>query len=244
MAWSIVAVLGATLLGLLMFRSPDVTRQAARPIRLTVPAPEKGRFYLPIGGSPFAISPDGQHLVYAAFGGGPRRLWLRSFDSLVARPLPGTEGAGLPFWSPDGLAIGFFTPDKLKRVSPSGGDPVTICDARWGGGGTWNRDGVIVFAPGIDSALYRVSAAGGVPTPVTTLDDGRGESGHLSPVFLPDGRHFVFDVLARKGGGVQVGSLDSAERKLVLSDAIVAGFSEPNQLFFARNRNLMAQAFN
>ena len=243
MAWSVVAVLGATLLGLLMFRSPDVTRPAARPIRLTVPAPEKGRFYLPIGGSPFAISPDGQHLVYATTGGGPRQLWLRSFESLVARPLAGTEGAGVPFWSPDGLAIGFFTPDKLKRVSPSGGDPVTICDARGGGGGTWNRDGVIVFAPGIDSALYRVSAAGGVPTPLTTLDDGRSESAHMSPTFLPDGRHFVFNVQARQGGGMQVGSLDSAERKLVLSDAIVVGFSEPNQLFFARNRNLMAQAF-
>ena len=83
-----------------------------------------------------------------------------------------------------------------------------------------------------------------MPTPVTTLDDERGESAHLSPVFLPDGRHFVFNVLARQGGGVQVGSLDSAERKLVLSDAIVVGFSEPNQLFFARSRNLMAQAFD
>ena len=182
--------------------------------------------------------------MFATSGDGPRRLWLRSFDSAAARPLPGTEGAGTPFWSADGLAIGFFTVDKLKRVSPSGGDVTTICEARFGGGGAWNRDGVIVFAPSIDGGLYRVSATGGTPTPVTTLDAERGESGHLSPVFLPDGRHFVFNGLARVGGGVRVGSLDSAEHKLVLPDYAVVGFSAPDQLFVARSGNLMAQAFD
>jgi eukaryotic-like serine/threonine-protein kinase len=243
-AWSVAALSGATLLGLLLFRSPEVARPPVRPTRFTVPAPEKGRFYQPIGGSPFAISPDGRHLVYATTGGGPRRLWLRAFDSLVARPLPGTEGAGIPFWSPDGLAIGFFTVDKLKRVSLSGGDPVTICDARWGGGGTWNRDGVILFAPAIDSSLYRVSAAGGTPTPVTTLDAARTDTAHMQPVFLPDGRHFVFNLYARIKGGVYVGSLDSAEPKLVATDIVVAGFSEPSHLLFARNRDLMSQPFD
>ena len=243
-AWSLVAVLGAAVLGVLMFRQRDATPPAERPIRFTVPAPEKSRFYHPIGGSPFALSPDGQHLVFATTGDGPRRLWLRPFDAAAARPLLGTEGAGVPFWSADGQEIAFFTPDKLKRVSRSGGDATTICEARWGGGGTWNRDGVIVFAPSIDSGLYRVSAAGGTPTPLTTLDAGRGESAHMSPVFLPDGRHFVFTVLARVGGGVQVGSLDSAERKPVLPEFSTVAFSAPDRLFFVRSRNLMVQAFD
>jgi serine/threonine protein kinase len=242
--WSLAAFFGAALIGVLLFRAPDVARPADPPIRFTVATPEKRHFYHPLGGSPFAISPDGKHLVYATFGDGPRQLWLRSFDTPVARPLPGTEGAGVPFWSPDGLAVGFFTPEKLKRVSPSGGDPVTICDARWGGGGTWNRDGVILFAPSIDSGLYRVSAAGGTPTAVTTLDAGRLDSGHTSPVFLPDGRHFMFTVLARERAGLYVGSLDSAERKLVLPDLTAVGFSEPNHLFFVRNRNLISQTLD
>ena len=85
--------------------------------------------------SPFAVSPDGHHLVFAGRGNDGRRgLWLHSFDSLVSRPLPGTEGAFGPFWSPDGLAVGFFTENRLKRTSIAGGDVATICEARFGGG--------------------------------------------------------------------------------------------------------------
>jgi Tol biopolymer transport system component len=116
-----------------------------------------------------------------------------------------------------------------------------ICDARFGGGATWNRDGVIVFAPAIDAALFRVAAAGGTPTAVTVLDPAHEESAHLNPLFLPDGRHFLFVTSGRDTSGTYVASLDSPERKRVSLEGSKLGFSSPDFLFFLRDRTLMAQ---
>ena len=142
-----------------------------------------------------------------------RGLWLHSFDSLVSRPIPGTEGAFGPFWSPDGLAVGFFTQNRLKRVSISGGDVATICEARFGGGATWNRDGVILFAPGIDTALFRVSAAGGTPTPVTVLDPAHGESAHPDRCSCRTAATSCSRLSDGDTAGHYVASLESPERK-------------------------------
>jgi hypothetical protein len=117
----------------------------------------------------------------------------------------------------------------------------TICEARFGGGGTWNRDGVIVFAPGVDTGLFRVPAAGGTPTPVTVLDPAHEESGHVGPVFLPDGRHFVFSIIGGDAAGTHVASLDSPERKRLSTGQSMHGFSSPDFLFSTRDRTLMAQ---
>jgi len=108
-----------------------------------------------------------------------------------AQPVAGTKGASFPFWSPDSRFIGFFADGKLKKIDAGGGPPQTLCDAPRGFGGTWNRDGVIVFAPEINSALYRVSAAGGASAPLP-LDKSRKEQIHHLPYFLPDGRHFIY----------------------------------------------------
>jgi Tol biopolymer transport system component len=188
------------------------------------------------------LSADGRHLVFAGRGKDSTALWLHSFDSNVSRLLPGTEGGTAPFWSPDGLAVAFFTETRLKRVSIATGEVATICEARFGGGGTWNRDGVILFAPGIDTALFRVAAAGGTPSPVTMLDAAREESGHVAPLFLPDGRHFVFAAIGGgNGSGTYVGSLDAPERKRLSSEMSIHGFSSRNLLLFLHDRTLMAQ---
>ena len=155
---------------------------------------------------------------------------------------PGTAFG--PFWSPDGLAVGFFTRDRLKRVSISGGDVATLCDARYGGGATWNRDGVILFAPAIDSALLRVPATGGTPTPVTVLDSAHGEGAHFHPLFLPDGHHFLFAIAGCDTAGHYVASLDSPERKRLSFEPSMLGFSAPDFLFFMRDRTLTAQRFD
>jgi hypothetical protein len=140
----------------------------------------------------YALSPNGRHLAVLAFSGGKRQLWLHSLDSPRPTALPGTEGALYPFWSPDSRFIGFFTVGKLKKIEIAGGLPATLCDAPAGYGGAWNHDGVIVFAPNVLGALYRVSAGGGVTTPVTTLDQSRQEYRHAFPSFLPGDRRFVY----------------------------------------------------
>ncbi len=118
---------------------------------------------------------------------------------------------------------------------------MVICDARFGGGATWNRDGVIVFAPEVGGALFRVADAGGTPAPLTALDQARGESVHLAPVFLPDGHHFVFTVIGGDAAGLYVASLDSPERKRVSPVALTPGFSSPDVLLFLRDTTLLAQ---
>jgi eukaryotic-like serine/threonine-protein kinase len=246
-AWLLVAALVVASLALMLRSIGRTADERDRTVRFTIAPPENVQFTASIGTSPFAVSPDGRHLVFAGIDADKSLgLWLHSFDSLVSRRIDGTEGAVGPFWSPDSLAIGFFAQNQLKRVSISGGDAAVICEGgRGGGGATWNRDGVIVFAPAIDTALFRVAAAGGTPTPVTVLDPARGEGAHLAPLFLPDGRHFLFGVVGGDKAGTYVAALDSPERKRLPLDSSMEslqyGFSSPDFLFFVRNRTLMAQ---
>ena len=137
------------------------------------------------------ISPDGRTLAFTATVEGKRQLWIRPLDSVSARPLTGTEEAYFPFWSPDNRFLGFFAQNKLKKVEVSGAVTQTVCDAAGGGrGGTWNREGLIVFSAGNRSPLSKVLASGGTPTAVTAL--GNGELTHRWPQFLPDGQNFLY----------------------------------------------------
>jgi Tol biopolymer transport system component len=240
-AWALVATLFAAALALVFRAASRPATDLAVPIRFALSPPKDVHFTWSIGSTPFAVSPDGNHLAFTAIGpDNRRRLWLHSFDSIESRPVAGTEGAFGAFWSPDGLAIGFFTPDRLKRVSIAGGDVTVICDAQFGGGATWNRDGVIVFAPRSDMPLYRVPATGGTPTPLTSLDAARGDGAHLRPLFLPDGRHFVFVAIGGDAAGSYVASLDSAERTRISAETLW-GFSAPDFFFFLRDSTLMVQ---
>ena len=155
----------------------------------------------------FALSPDGKQIVFVASGDGASRLWVRALSSTTAQPLPGTEGGTAPFWSPDSRAIGFFSDGRLRRVNIEGGASQALATITGvGRGGTWNADGIILFAASPASPLFRVSASGGDVIPVTKLDH---QIGHRWPVFLPDGRHFLFGATGAETGGIFVGSLDS-----------------------------------
>src|SRR5207244_1050018 len=128
------------------FRAPT-SRPSA--VRALIPPPENAHL---LSFNNMAVSPDGLRLALVAIGAnGVQSLWLRPLGALSAQPLAGTEGAILPFWSPDSRFIGFFANGKLKKIDAAGGPPQTLCDAPTGRGGTWNRDGVIVFAPDIFS---------------------------------------------------------------------------------------------
>jgi eukaryotic-like serine/threonine-protein kinase len=142
-------------------------------------------------GAAAILAPNGQVLVFVGQRRtGPASLFLRRLDQLDAAPMPGTEGAHEPFFSPDGQWIAFFADAKLKKVALSGDAPLNICDTPDGRGGWWSADGSIVFAPffaGMDrGGLLRVSSNGGMPTPVTSLADG--EVAHGWPQVLPRGR--------------------------------------------------------
>ena len=194
--------------------------------------------------SRLALSPDGRHLAIATGQG----VSLRSLDHGSSQPLAGTEGAGTPFWSPDGSQIGFFARNELKRVNRSGGPPITLARADGFNGASWNRDGVIVFGS-YGSALRRVSDSGGTPVPVTTLNKESGEHRHTHPFFLPDGNHFVYTALGTKTGGpfdangVHAGSLSSPQTKLVVAGGAHGKYAN-GYLFYIRQHALLAQRFD
>jgi Tol biopolymer transport system component len=246
-AWIVAAVASIAAIA-------SIAMLATRP-RPTVPHAALNRFSIvsPAGatllpdGLHSRISPDGRTLAFsAASSTGTISFWVRPLDSLVARSLTGTEDGALPFWSPDGLYLGYFGNGKLKKVLITGGAPETICNAGDGRGATWNRDGVIVFAPESAGPLYRFRESGGEVTPVTVLDAARKETGHRWPYFLPDGKHFLFVTLPAKQGSydVFVGSTESKERKFLLAASSAPIYASPGYLIYSRDNTLVAQRFD
>jgi Tol biopolymer transport system component len=167
-------------------------------------------------------------------------LWLRRLDSAAVWPMVGTENGSMPFWSPDGRYVGFFSDAKLRKIGISGGAPETLADAPRPIGGTWSRDGFILFSPSIETPIYRVSASGGKITEVT-------RARRVAPVLLPDGRHFLstsFRAIG-EGEGVYLGSLDGGEESLILPKVYSrAVYVAPGFLLYSKDGDLRAQRFN
>ncbi|MEO8727587.1 MAG: protein kinase [Acidobacteriaceae bacterium] len=191
------------------------------------------------------ISPDGQKIVFsAASEDGKRQLWVRSLDSMEVQPLPGTEDPILPFWSPDSRSVAFGSHGKLKRVDLGGGSSQVLCDAARLVGGSWSRNGVIVFGPDYGALLSQVPATGGEPRRAGKTES-EGDLEQASPNFLSDGKHFLYRTSRYIGGrGIWVGTLDSAEQKQLLPDGSDVGFAPPNWILLVRNDVLMAQALD
>jgi serine/threonine protein kinase len=204
---------------------------------------------LPSFDSP-AVSPDGKYVVYNAISPSSQNqddhsLWLRRLDSAAAKPLPDTQGGVFPFWSPDSRFIAFWSKGRLRKIDLSGGPAVTICetDNVAPASGSWNQEGVILFASG--SLLNRVAATGGQPVALKPFADGEMRQGH--PRFLPDGKHFLYlsRNRDRQSDGIYVASLDPGpQRKLILKNAAFAAYAPPGHLLFARENLLMAQEFD
>jgi len=244
-AWMVagIAVLALIVLATRYFRSTPVDK---RVLRLSILPPEKTSA---TGATPtLELSPDGRRLAFIANSGGKDLIWVRPLDSLSSTALVGTEGVFAPsgiFWSPDSRFIGFFAGGKLRKIDASGGPAQTICDALEGRGGTWSRDGTILFSPAQNQSLYRVPAAGGNPTQVTKLDQSQYENAHRWPYFLPDGRHFLYFARGKpEHTGVYLGSLDSQETKQLFASAVSAIYAPQGLLLFMRNETLLAQAFD
>jgi serine/threonine protein kinase len=189
----------------------------------------------------FAVAPDGRHLAFVAAGqDSTPKLWIRELSTGASRSLPGTDGAASPFWAPDSRGLAFFAAGRLLRTDLAGTAPTVIGEAVDARGGTWNSNGVIVFALG-NGGLRRTSAAGGVSSPVTTLDEERGEVSHRWPVFLADGTRFIY--LARGARpAIRLASLDATEpARVIVETFFAATISSAGELLFTRNRALVAQ---
>src|SRR6266850_1021175 len=241
-AWIVAGILVVSLpaaLGLLYFNRSEINSRAAR-LSFTLP-PELA--LNDVQPDAVVISPDGQKIVFTAVSAdGKIMLYVRALDSSETKLLAGSENALEPFWSPDSRSIAFGSNGKLKRSDlAGGGNAQVLCDAARLVGGTWNKDGIIVFAPDYRTALMQVSAQGGEPKPVAMKFDDQTAESHRYPDFLPDGRHFLF---RRDPKGIWAGSLDSPETKQVLAEVSPFVYAQPGWLVFVRNDALVAQAFD
>jgi Tol biopolymer transport system component/tRNA A-37 threonylcarbamoyl transferase component Bud32 len=211
-------------------------------IRFPVAPPDNAEF---ITGGEMSISPDGHYLAFIAQAGSdkPPVLWLRPLDSMTAEPIPGTEGATMPFWSPDSQQIGFEANGKLEKIAVSGGAQQTLCSADTPGG-SWNRDGVILF--GNHRSLFSVPDTGGAPTLVAAPDAARNEAGFEFPQFLPDGRRFLVEVATpgTQPNFIGVGSLDSKTVKHLVQITSDAFYAPPGYVFYSDQGTLMARPFS
>jgi len=190
-----------------ILRRPDLEQ---RVMRLNVAAPAGVEFLRAPNRGGTALSPDGRVLAFTGLRDGQMRLWIQPIDSDSARELAGTDRAHLPFWSPDNRSLGFFADGKLKRIDADGGGLQVLADAPVPQGGTWSREGLILFAPGYRS-FYKISATGGMPTLVKNADaKSQQPENILGPRFLADGRRFLYwrGTSSRDVSGVYVASLD------------------------------------
>ena len=235
---SAVVILVAALLALYSRMPPNVSQ----PTLSYILAPEQTSLAYFTG--PVTVAHDGRTLAFVATtSAGKDVVWVRPLDASEARALVGTEGASSPFWSADDRSIGFFAGGKLKPIEAVGGPVVTICDAPGPRGGTWNQNGVILFATSW-SGIYRVPSSGGTPAEVTKPDASHGETSHRWPYFLPDGQHFLyFAGLSAEVASIHVGALDSGDTALLFPARSNAAYTS-GYILYVRDRMLMAQAFD
>jgi eukaryotic-like serine/threonine-protein kinase len=242
-AASLVAFAVTAALAIASYRRP---RDTALPVRFLLAPPGTSATFSATSNF-LSVSPDGRHLAFVgANAAGTPVIWVRPIDSLEARPLAGTDGAREPFWSPDGRYVGFFTFGRLKKIAISGGPPQTLTEAvNIPTGGTWSRDGVILFS-NLAGAIRQVSASGGVVSPATALDSVRQNAVHSFPHFLPDGRRFLFYIRSPnpEQNGIHVKSLDSDDVRRVVDASSTVAYVAPGYLVYARDGVLLAQPFD
>ncbi len=247
--WAVAGVALAVSLALLLFHGQD-RRESAAPrgvkrLVLSVPPEAPPISLAPARG--LALSPDGNHLAYVGRLDTTRQLVLRSLSDLEVKPLAGTQGAFLPFFSPDGQWIGFFAHGKMKKVAVTGGVPLTLCNVADAAGASWAPDGTIYFVPGWVSGLYRVSAEGGRPELVTNTAPEKGERGFLWPQVLPGGEAVLLTVYT--GGGIfddariLAYSLKTGERRVLIEGGGDGRYVPTGHLLYVSGETILGVEF-
>jgi eukaryotic-like serine/threonine-protein kinase len=252
--WAAGVVVGALIAGLAVWTlkpAPSPASGLVSRFVITLPAGES--LEEGWGLSPLALSPDGTQLAYGATMGGHNQLYLRSMNSLESKPIPGTEAAYVePFFSPDGQWLAFQAPAPsgwaLKKISINGGAPLTLCECVANlRGASWGPNNIIVFAPSTTSAIWQISASGGTPQVLTTLDSAKGEESHRWPELLPGGKAVLFTVGPEGGQAdaeIAVQRLDTGERRVLVQGGTYAHYLATGQLVYLRQGTLMAVPFD
>jgi serine/threonine protein kinase/Tol biopolymer transport system component len=241
--WGVASLILAIITGLAIWNlKPSLLRPVSRTV-ITLPP---GQRLAGLDQPAVAVSPDGNHIAYIAVQGGTHQLYLRAMDSLEARPIPGTEGASEPFFSPDGQWLGFFAGQKLKKVSLSGGAAQTLGDVALPRGVSWSSQGVIAFSPAWASVLQQVSDAGGAPQPLTRLETG--EVSHRWPEFLPGGKAVLFVASTSSfnwtNSQVAILSIGTGGRQNVIQGGTQPHYASSGHLVYAQGSTLMAVPFD
>ncbi len=245
MATAIVTSIAALAFGALSWRASHVEHRSLH--SSIVPPPGIVVAMSDNNSSSMTLSPDGRYLTFCGeTTDGKRSLWLDQLETGEMKSLTGTENGFAPFWSPDSRSIGFFVVGKVKRIDLGGGPPVALADAPDGRGGSWSRNGDIIFSGSWRDTIHLVSANGGAVRSITRIDEEHGETTHRWPIFLPDGKRFLYlaathrSVTESELNAIYIGSLGSPARKLVLrtrSNVAISG----DYLLFVRNQFLLAQ---
>ncbi|HYK41632.1 MAG TPA: protein kinase [Thermoanaerobaculia bacterium] len=244
--WIVAALLAVALAVVLVLRS-RTTGPPSGNVRLLVAPPPGGQFLVSLETRPYAFSPDGRELAFvAATKDGPPQIWLRSLSAFELRPLPGTEGARSPFWSPDGASIAFFAAGKLVRADLRGGVVVPLCDVPEGIGyaGTWGADGAILFASVQGDAIYKLTAGREKPELLLKADPAKGVTRLTWPWFLPDGKSFLYLARHPGGDGSLMVSRPGREPETLGPARSDTQYVDPGYLVFVREGTLLAQRFD
>jgi len=227
--------------------------------RVSIQLPPANRLDFWGGHRPLVLSPDGRQLVYVGKGNsGKTHLFVRSMNGFEVKPISGTEGAYLPFFSPNSQWVCFFVDDKpgeckLKKVSVSSDKPATtLVDKKERFfGGSWGDDNTIVFSSDDPTEgtmnLFQVSANGGNPEPITTIDSTKSETNHVFPQILPGGKAILFGVMSDMTFNkchIELLLLETGKREKLFEDILNVQYSPTGHLVFGRDGKLRAAPFD
>ena len=237
--WTIAGLVVGGILAAAVLLGLEGRRSSPSPIYLSI-ALAPGQSLDPEATNP-SVSSDGTEIAYVArIGGGQPQIWLRKLDDFAAKPIPGTEGAANPFFSPDGEWLGFFASQKLLKIAISGGPPHALCDVSGPGLGSWGEDGTIYFNPDTQGflGLRRISAAGGQSQPVISPDIATGELSFERPQVIPGGQALLVRVVKgfnTEQAAIAILSLKTGRHETLIEGAGSAFYVAPGYLFFARS---------
>ncbi|MGE5233177.1 MAG: protein kinase domain-containing protein [Acidobacteriota bacterium] len=250
--WALAAALAAALVILALWGlrrsgagAPQVARLSiALPAGLSLDAETAAQTQV------LALSPDGRRVVFRGRENGRSMLYLRDLARTEVAPVPGTDDAFEPTFSPDGGWIAFVAGGKLKKLALGGGTPIELADASGSRGVAWGPDGTIVFAPSVNSGLFTIPATGGAAKALTTLDEAAGERSDRWPEILPNGKTVLFTVGTRDKPGdyddarIDAVSLATGKRSTVFRGARFARVARSSELLLARRTDLLAVPFD